>query len=292
MINSVIRQWLRLKLFDQIVIIFFLTLNLLVGLFNSNIDYAGLRILIHFLVIAFILFVIPLLNTRNPILHFLRYWYIVLTVTFIYWNVGNFIHLIFPGFFDQYIIDFEVAIFDELPNIWVQQYVNPPLTELMQLSYALYWAIVPLAPAVFYFSKKYEEFEYMLFFGLSTLFISYTMFILIPVCGPRFMIVDQITANYDGIFFTGLVRGIVEGAGLRGGAFPSSHVAVAVVFLFFIWKYFPRFGKYVFMPMVVALSISTVYGQYHYVTDMVLGLLMGIVIGVIGVRHTVKVLHN
>ena len=288
--KSILGQWHKLKLFDKIVIIFFLTLNLLIAIFNKNVDYAALRILLHFLVISIILYVIPLLDPKKTIQHFLRYWYIVLAITLIYWNMGNFIHLIFRGYFDQYIINFEIAVFGELPNIWVQQYVNPLLTELMQVSYGFYWLLVPLGPAIFYFSRKYTEFEYLLFFVLITFFISYTMFILIPVYGPRFMIADQIYANYEGIVFTGLLRSFVEEAGLKGGAFPSSHVAVAVVFLFFIWKYFPNIGKYVFLPMVIGLSISTVYGQYHYVTDVVLGLLMGIVIGVIGVKYTGKVL--
>ncbi|MFQ5584933.1 MAG: phosphatase PAP2 family protein, partial [Calditrichia bacterium] len=103
-----------------------------------------------------------------------------------------------------------------------------------------------------------------------------------------FSIAGQITAPYKGLWLTGMLRKLVENSGLHGGAFPSSHVAVAVVVLYFVWHYFPRTGKYAFLPAVIALSLSTVYGQYHYVTDMLSGLLMGIIIGNIGLRHTLR----
>jgi membrane-associated phospholipid phosphatase len=200
--------------------------------------------------------------------------------------------LVFPDVLDHYIISFEEKIFGQLPNIWVQKYENPYLTELMQLCYAVYWFTIPVGAAIFYFKKRYDVFEYMLFFVLITFFLSYLMFIFIPVAGPRFMIMDQIYAAYKGLFVTLFLRGFVENAGLRGGAFPSSHVAVAITILFFIWKYYPKIAKRGFLPAVIGLTLATVYGQYHYFTDVVVGLVMGIVIGLIGVRFTLKRLSH
>ena len=81
-------------------------------------------------------------------------------------------------------------------------------------------------------------------------------------------------------------------AGFRGGAFPSSHVGVAVVILLFMWRFKPKVAVAVFLPIVIALSLATVYGQYHYFTDVIAGLVMGISIGLYGSFLTAKRVKN
>lgn len=287
MIKNLNRKWSALKLFDKAVIGFFLILDALILIFHNDITHFVLRTLAYFVIIAFIIYIIPVLDNRdNKILHFIRYWYIIFAITLIYWEVGHLIHMIFPYMFDSHIISFEKSIFGVLPNVWIQKFETPLLTEVMQISYAIYWATIPVGAALFYFNKKYKAFEYLLFFVLITFFLSYLMFIFIPAAGPRFIIADQIYASYDGLFFTPYLRHFVEFAGLHGGAFPSSHVAVAIIVLFFVWKYYPKLGKRVFLPAVIALSLATVYGQYHYISDVICGAALGILIGTIGIRYT------
>lgn len=287
------QRWSTLKLFDKVVICFFLILDVLITLFHQNISHPFIRFLAYGTAILLLLYIIPIMDSSdNRFVHFLRHWYIILTISFIYWSAGPLIHAIFPGFFDGYIISFEEEVFGQLPNVWIQKFETPYLTEIMQISYAFYWATIPAGAAVFYFKKRYDIFEYMLFFTLFTFFLSYLFFIFIPVAGPRFMIADQIHAAYKGLWVTQFLRNFVEGAGLHGGAFPSSHVAVAIVVLFFVWKYYPKMGKLVFLPAVTALSLATVYGQYHYVTDVVVGAAMGILIGWVGIRYTEKMIHH
>ena len=293
MITAVSQRWSTFKLFDKALIYFFLALELLIIFFHRNISYPFVRFAIYGGSIIFLIFVIPILDrSQNRIIHFVRHWYIIAFLTIIYWSVGHLVHMIFPDLFDGYIISFEKTIFGQPPNVWIQRFENPFLTEIMQISYAIYWATVPVGAAFFYFTKRYNEFEYMQFFTLLAFFISYLLFILIPVAGPRFVIAGQIYASYEGLLVTGFLRGFVEGAGLHGGAFPSSHVAVAIVVLFFMWKYFPKIGKRAFLPAVIALSVATVYGQYHYLTDVVAGAGMGVLIGWFGVLYGERNCHN
>lgn len=289
MIEAFVQRWATLKLFDKIVIYFLLVLEVLILFFHQNISIPFVRFFIYLSIVFIIFLLIPIVDkSENKFLHFLRYWYIIASLTFIYWSIGSLVHMIFLELFDPYIISFEEKLFGQLPNIWIQKYENPVLTELMQLSYGVYWFTIPVGAAIFYFKKRYDVFEYMLFFVLITFFLSYLLFIFIPVAGPRFFLGNQIYVSYEGIFATKFLRGFVEGAGLRGGAFPSSHVAVAIVILFFVWKYYPKIGKRGFLPAVIGLTLATVYGQYHYLTDVVTGIAIGILIGVTGVRYTVN----
>ena len=272
--------WNRLKLFDRNLIIYFSLLSLVILIFHQNISQWFGRFLLHLLMIAAIFIIIPWLNQKvHPVVRFIRNWYIVFAFPFLYWDVGPLLHAVFPGEFDHLIIHIDHLIFGTLPNIWVQGIVRPGLTDIMQLSYSIYWITIPLGGAIFYFRKEIGHFERLLFYVTFTFFLSYFIFIFFPVAGPRFYLADQIHANYHGFFISNLLRSFVQNVGFRGGAFPSSHVGVAVVILIYVWHFRPRIARFLFLPLVIALSLATIYGQYHYFTDVLAGLLMGTIIG-------------
>jgi membrane-associated phospholipid phosphatase len=281
------KRWKKIKIYEKAVIYLFVCLTILLFIFHENAGNCALDIIINFSIIFLIFFISPLMDVqKNKILCIIRYWYLIIALPFIYWYIGKFIHLIFPTLFDHYIISFETALFGIHPNIWIQKFVFPLLTEMMQISYAIYWFIIPVGAAIFYFHQEYKKLDFVLFYTFITFFISYLIFILLPVAGPRIVMADQISASYNGILLTSLLRSFVADVGLLGGAFPSSHVAVAVVILIFVWKYHPDTGKKYILPAVIALSLATVYGQYHYVTDVIAGLGLGLISGIIGMKHS------
>ena len=287
------QQLRKLKLFEQAVIYLFISLTLILILFKHRIEDQALFIILNMIIMLFIIFISPLIDDKkNKLVHFIRYWYLVIAIPFIYWYIGKFIHLIYPGLFDHYIISFETALFGQHPNIWIQKIVSPLLTEIMQISYAIYWFIIPIGAAIFYFHREFKKLELVLFYTFITFFISYLLFILLPVAGPRNIMADQISAPYKGILLTPILRNFVANVGLKGGAFPSSHVAVALVILIFIWKYYPVTAKRYILPVFSALSLATVYGQYHYVTDVIAGLILGIIFGIIGIKHADLILSG
>jgi len=279
-------HWKQLKSFDQAIIFFFLSLNMLILIFHANLPAWRWHLIAHFIICLVILTLVPFLHTRHhPAFYFIRQWYPVVSLPFIYWNVGFFIHLIFPGEFDAEIITMEKSIFGMLPNILVQEIVTPLLTEVMQLFYATYWVIIPAGAAVLHFGKKNKAYDYFLYYVMLTFFISCFVFITFPVAGPRFFIADKISVEYQGLFLTRFLRRFVETAGLRGCAFPSAHVGIGVVVMLFIWEIYPKLAKRVFLPAVVGLTVATVYGQYHYFTDVIAGIAVGGTVGCVGIRH-------
>src|ERR1700737_3639032 len=63
----------------------------------------------------------------------------------------------------------------------------------------------------------------------------------------------------------------------RGVALPSEHVAGSVASLLGPWRH-RRWVFWVMLPLVLCMCVSTIWGRYHYVAD-VLG---GIVTGTLG----------
>jgi len=62
---------------------------------------------------------------------------------------------------------------------------------------------------------------------------------------------------------------------VHGGAFPSAHVVGALV----PWLAARRFARRLawgMAPLVLGVLVSTVYGGYHYVADILAGLVVGV----------------
>jgi membrane-associated phospholipid phosphatase len=55
-----------------------------------------------------------------------------------------------------------------------------------------------------------------------------------------------------------------------GGAFPSSHVAVAICTLYFSCRHLPRI-RHIHLVAVIAMCLATVYCRYHYAVDVAAG---------------------
>ncbi len=286
-------RWNRLRQFDKNLIFYWSILSVLILIFHHNLNDPGMKFSLHIGLIGLVFLVIPWLDSRSgSFWRFLRYWYIIISLPFLYFDAGSFLHMVFPGEFDHLILGFETALFGVLPNIWIQKLVNPVLTEIMQISYGIYWITIPLGAAVFYFQKKDRHLAALLHYVTLTFFISYFIFMFFPVAGPRFVLADSIQVSYEGLFITKFLRGFMTQVGYRGGAFPSSHVAVAVVILTFVWHFRPGLAKKLFLPLVVALSMATIYGQYHYLTDVIFGFAMGMTIGITGARRTRRLLGD
>jgi membrane-associated phospholipid phosphatase len=155
---------------------------------------------------------------------------------------------------------------------------------------------------VFYFFKRYAEFELTTFIILVSFFIYYVIFIFLPVTGPQFYYLaaglDNIAAgvfpevgNYfqthqealtvpgwkDGLFYY-LVE-LAHAAGERPtAAFPSSHVGVTTILMFLAWRTHNRKLFWGMMPFFVLMCLATVYIQAHYAIDVLGGWVSAIVI--------------
>ncbi len=171
-------------------------------------------------------------------------------------------------------------------------------SELMDMGYASYYPMIAVV-VFFYFLFRYSEFERAAFVVLTSFFIYYVVFILVPVTGPTFYykavglgeiargsfpnVHDYFNYYQDCLPSPGYTDGIfyqmVESAKAAGerptAAFPSSHVGVSTVLMLLAWHTRNRRLLYCLLPFYVLLCFATVYIQAHYAIDALAGLVSG-----------------
>lgn len=204
----------------------------------------------------------------------IRVSYPMILFIFFYKAIGPQIFLIFDKPFDWMVHNFELSVFGIDPAFAAQRYIDIWMNEFMNFGYFTYYFLLPTALVLFIIMKKWNSLEKMILSSAVTFYICYLIFIFYPVTGPRFYLEQTYYLPIIGPFFTPLTQSVVNFGGLYGGAMPSSHCAIALVVT---WR-MGRDIRQLAIPIVLIallLCTSTVYGRFHYLTDVIAGLIIG-----------------
>jgi membrane-associated phospholipid phosphatase len=162
---------------------------------------------------------------------------------------------------------------DQLPGPWWREFFH--------LMYLTYYVIV-LGGFIYVWrrgrittdskdTRISPEFLRYAFVFLGT-FCSYMLiFIFFPVVGP---LDDRFLRFYSHGFLGPFIDFLYATGDSAGGAFPSSHIGEAVVVYFLLRPKSPSI-RFVFIGVIAGLTISTVYGSFHYGIDATAGLISG-----------------
>lgn len=212
-----------------------------------------------------------------------RDWIPVALIPLFYLEVGLINQFIATGYHDDAILALEHTLFGTSP-IDALHHTLPwrPLAGYFEFGYLAFYALLPMLGVALYRRGRTREYRRMLGMVLATFYLCFLCFVCFPVAGPWYA-----RTHADGVTDMLLTHGSSKGA-----AFPSSHVAAAVMIWLFAWRY-DRRVFWVMAAIVPALVIGTVYGGYHYAIDALAGLVLavGLYAGLSGVDRVVDPLR-
>jgi len=188
--------------------------------------------------------------------------------------------------FDPLLIDIEQAVFGLQPSLeWPRAWAWPWLLEIMEFGYFSYYAFSIIGLSLIWLASRQTTPERWrlserligdLGAVMLTCYVWYTFF---PVWGPKYFDYLGVAGPLEseglhGWIFTDIMRWIHAHGALHGAAFPSSHVAGSMVSWWWGWKVAPK-HRWWLTALWVLLCLSIVYCRYHYVVDLVCGVLWG-----------------
>jgi len=193
----------------------------------------------------------------------------------IYDQMGRLIHAVFPFWLDTLIDTFEVGIFGTRPNVWISRFASATLTDVMMYAYVGYVPLIPLVAFYCYRAAGKRGLEEYLGAITLTFLSCYFLYILLPVAGPsRFLPPIDLSTDPESAISL-VVQYMKSNVHLPGGAFPSAHCAATAVMFVFLFRHSRTLGI-LSLPVVVLIYISTVYGTFHYIVDVVGGTLIAV----------------
>ncbi len=178
--------------------------------------------------------------------------------------------------YDDLFIRLEHQYFPAVMNVHHYDRANfKLLSEYLHLCYLSFYALIYGVPLFFYIKQDMIMFYETVFVILLLFFSCFITHSFIPVCGPRNLFKKISDHRSHGFFFKVVHKILAEGS-THGTAFPSGHTGIACVIMLMTWYiYTPLF--YCILPFCIGIIISTIYGRFHYVLDLIFGFLYALI---------------
>lgn len=216
-------------------------------------------------------------SRRRPrIATVVRDWYALAVLPFLYAELATLNRSVHDGrYFDGWVQGWELRLFGGQPSRDLAgAFPIPILSELLHFLYLSYYLIIFVPPLYLYVRGRTGDHQRVVFTLMLTFFGQYLFFVFFPVQGPRYLFPAPGGTLAQGPMYR-LAHALLETGSSQGSAFPSSHVGVAIVQTatsFLVW----RGAAPALVVASAGLAAGAVYGGFHYATDVVCGLVLGL----------------
>ena len=199
------------------------------------------------------------------------------------------------------IIDPQLKYIDEVmfglqPSLRLQSFLHPLAVEYFMIAYSMFF-IYPFFYLLFLIQRNQQLlFQKVLFAQNTILILSLIFFLIFPAMGPRVLLAAEYTTPLQGISseflqnFTGrssfyLIQydlwNFIER--VKTDCMPSMHAGLCLLCMIYALKYRNIFKKeklavYFWTIGVSSLIISTVYLRYHWIIDVIMGLILAVIV--------------
>lgn len=206
----------------------------------------------------------------------------VLCVLLVFDSLGRIVHYVNPQDIDPVLIRLDNLIFGGDPAVMLEKIANPFLTDILEIAYATYYFMAISLGVVLLVHHKKEEFNRTIFLVLLCFYLSYLGYIIFPALGPRFAIDELKVIPLKGFLVAEPIQNFLNWLeGIKRDAFPSGHTAIASTVLYLSYKFEKKLFR-ILLPAVLALIFSTVYCRYHYVVDVLAGIILAVLTVLLG----------
>ncbi len=211
----------------------------------------------------------------RPYWEIIRDWFPFLIILLMYYTLwGDATLLLVNQDRDQALMALDQRLFGFQASLVLQRIISPPLTAWMTFAYFFHVINIPLVACFLYLWRDRWRFREMMSGLMVGFFFGLMGYLLVPAIGPMYTLRSQYTVplSHTIMMFNRDVD-FMDFARIRRNVFPSMHTAISFV----VWLYAYRNSKKLFWilsPLILSLWFSTVYLRYHYLIDVVAGLIL------------------
>ena len=187
---------------------------------------------------------------------------------------------------DRTVQAWETALFGgQVSRTWWQRFPSPFWSAALHGVYASYYPVIMAGPIGFLARGDHQNLRRTVTAIAATYGICFLIFMFYPVAGPNYEFPRPAPEFLDNAPAS-LVYALLHRGSSYGAAFPSSHVAAALVAALVTLRGWRALGLVLLVPSVI-LPFAVVYTQMHYAVDALAGVVVGL-----GVYGTARLLER
>jgi membrane-associated phospholipid phosphatase len=194
-------------------------------------------------------------------------------IPFVYESLGVLIAAARGRARDDLLIAADRAILGGDVTVLLQPYVRPGLAAFFYIAYSTYY-FMPLVLGGALWRRSVPEARRFIFTLSVCFYVSYAGYFTIPAYGPRTALADLHTVPLDTHpVARAIERTINELEHTKLDAFPSGHTMITVAVLIVAWRRHRKVFWFL-LPVATLLVLSTMYCRYHYLVDVLAGIVL------------------
>jgi len=171
---------------------------------------------------------------------------------------------------DLAIIQLDIMVFGQPLPFYIQHWVSPAMTFLMENAYLHFYYAMPIGSMIYLaWKENYATFYRLRVAIILAMITGWFAYLLVPVEGPIKFIPEQFAVPL--VPSSEVVYGAVESFRYAYDCFPSLHTAIPWLTLFICWSYYSHTLKMVALFMTLSITTATLYLRYHYGIDVMAG---------------------
>jgi membrane-associated phospholipid phosphatase len=277
---------IKLKAYDLVVIHFYFFLLAINIFYHDRINLWVMWTLLDLGIIFFTLMNAYFENKyNNKFWRASHYWYIAPLILFTFKELYYLIAPIRQQDFDWLFIEIDRWMFGGDPAKFLLHYSFPLLTELLEIVYSMFYFLPIILSIALLKKNRFTALDFAVFSIIYGFYLSYLGYFTLPAIGPRFTLhnFSLLDQQLPGVFLTPYLRKLIDigesipkgtidpAAVVQKDAFPSGHTMITLIVIYLSIKLKSR-TRFFIIPVGTLLIFATVYLWYHYVIDLIGGL--------------------
>ncbi len=174
---------------------------------------------------------------------------------------------------DDLLIAADRAILGGDLSVLLQPVITPFLAAFLYVAYSTYY-FLPLVLGGFLWSQDVAAARRYIFTLTACFYVSYAGYFTIPAYGPRTALSDRNRVPLEtSPIARAISRTINQLEETKLDAFPSGHTMIATAVLVVAWRRLRKLFWFL-LPIAILLIVSTMYCRYHYLVDVLAGIVL------------------
>lgn len=225
----------------------------------------------------------PLYDRSPKAWQLIRLWTPLIFIPLIYREIPILNQAVHQGAYFDYLVQRWEGLLFELQPSWTlaREAAYLWLSEMLHAAYLSYYLIILVPPLLLYRRGHLRDLQTMILILLLAAVAHYLIFIYFPVRGPRYLWPTPTAGLIETGLLYRLTHNLLETGSSLGTAFPSGHVGISTAQTFACMLYLPRLAPIVGL-LTLGIAVGTVYGRFHYVVDVLAGIILGITAVAVG----------
>ena len=211
----------------------------------------------------------------RPYWEIVRDWFPFLLILLMYYSLwGDATHLLVSRDRDLQLIAWDQRLFGFQASVAMQRFISQPLTAWMDFAYTFHILNVPIVGCFVYLRRPRPRYREMMAGVLMVTFFGLIGYLLVPAVGPMYTLRELYTVPLRApLEIVNRQIEFMDYARIQRDVFPSLHAGISFV----VWLYAYRNSRRLFWilsPFILSLFVSTIYLRYHYLVDVLAGLIL------------------